>query len=330
MTVQPEKISKVDLSREEWLAERRKGIGSSDAAVVAGLSKWSTPYKLYLEKRGEIEGDDISEKPWIEYGEIMEEPIARKFARRHPEWRVQRSNFILQHRDYPFMLANLDREVFRPGLEPAVLEIKTSRSSDGWGDDGSSQIPDPYYIQVQHQLAVTGRRIAYVAAQIGGDWPPREYVIERNDEDIANLITVEIDFWQRVEQGVPPDPSTAEDVVARWPKVKGVVKEATPEIATLIERYQELGAGESEREEIKRQIILFLGEADVLAIGNQKLATYSSKSTGRLDEDALAAEHPDLYNRFLVQTFDAKTFKNQHAEIAKTFVRLTREFRVAS
>ncbi|TAM87629.1 hypothetical protein EPN42_10975 [bacterium] len=317
------------MSHEEWLAARRLGIGSSDAAVVACMSSWSTPYKLYLEKRGEIEPEDISEKPWIEWGNILEEPIAQKFAREHPEWKVRRINFILRHHQYPFMLANLDRDVFLGGIEPVVLEIKTARSADGWGDSGSSEIPESYYVQVQHQLAVTGRRFAYVAALIAGS-DYREYLIERNEEDIANLIALETDFWRRVEQGVPPDPSTVSDVVTRWPKVKGVAKEATPEIAMLVDRYRELNAGEKAKEEVKHQIVAFLGEADVLTIGGQKLATFSTKSTGRIDEAALAAQEPELFRSFLVPAFDANAFKAARPDAAKAFVKTTREFRVAS
>jgi len=40
-------------TRQEWLQERRKGIGGSDAAAVLGLSKWKTPYALWLKKTGQ-------------------------------------------------------------------------------------------------------------------------------------------------------------------------------------------------------------------------------------------------------------------------------------
>ena len=53
-------------SREEWLQERKKGIGGSDAAVVIGKSKWKNNVQLWEEKTGRIETPDISDKPYVQ------------------------------------------------------------------------------------------------------------------------------------------------------------------------------------------------------------------------------------------------------------------------
>ena len=55
-------------SREQWLQERKKGIGGSDAAVVIGKSKWKNNVQLWEEKTGRIETPDISDKPYVQYG----------------------------------------------------------------------------------------------------------------------------------------------------------------------------------------------------------------------------------------------------------------------
>src|SRR5690606_18657199 len=62
-------------------AVRRSGIGSSDAATVAGLNRWKTPLDLYLEKRGLVEPEPASEA--AEWGTILEPTILREFARRN-------------------------------------------------------------------------------------------------------------------------------------------------------------------------------------------------------------------------------------------------------
>ncbi len=43
-----------EMSRDEWLIERRKGIGGSDASIILGLNKWKTPFELWLDKTGQV------------------------------------------------------------------------------------------------------------------------------------------------------------------------------------------------------------------------------------------------------------------------------------
>ena len=46
------KVSTRGMSREEWLMQRRKTIGGSDAAGIVGLSKWASPFSVWAEKTG--------------------------------------------------------------------------------------------------------------------------------------------------------------------------------------------------------------------------------------------------------------------------------------
>ncbi|HFC9341278.1 TPA: YqaJ viral recombinase family protein, partial [Enterococcus hirae] len=50
--------STLDMSHQEWLEDRKKGIGGSDVATVLGLNKYKSPYQLWLEKTGQIELKD--------------------------------------------------------------------------------------------------------------------------------------------------------------------------------------------------------------------------------------------------------------------------------
>ena len=63
-----------DISHEEWLQWRKKGIGSSDAAACAGESKWKSPYALWLEKTGQMEPDEPGESAY--WGIALEEVVA--------------------------------------------------------------------------------------------------------------------------------------------------------------------------------------------------------------------------------------------------------------
>ena len=105
----------------------------------------------------------------------------------------------LRSRAHPFMMANVDRAVMG---EEAGLEIKTAGVSQAkkWKGD---EIPDAYYCQCLHYLAVTGADRWYIAVLIGGNEAIRK-TVERNDEDIKALIEAEKDFWDHVVTRTPP------------------------------------------------------------------------------------------------------------------------------
>ena len=63
-----------ELTREEWLARRRSGIGGSDVAAVLGLSPWKSPRQVWLDKTTDI-SDDRQTMPML-----LDDPRARGAA----------------------------------------------------------------------------------------------------------------------------------------------------------------------------------------------------------------------------------------------------------
>ena len=64
---------------DKWLAVRDKGIGGSDAAVILGLNKYKSPYKLWLEKTGLAAPEDLSNNQYVYWGTKNEANIADWF-----------------------------------------------------------------------------------------------------------------------------------------------------------------------------------------------------------------------------------------------------------
>ena len=52
-------VKTADLSRADWLKWRTKGIGGSDASVIAGINPYKSVYQLWKEKTGQIERRDL-------------------------------------------------------------------------------------------------------------------------------------------------------------------------------------------------------------------------------------------------------------------------------
>lgn len=112
------------LSREDWLAFRRQGIGGSDAAAVLGISPFRTGVDLYYDKLGQPVEDD--EQNWVskEMGTVLEDLVARIFAKK-AGLSVCPMPMMFQHPDHPWMLADVDRLVALPDGITAILECKS-------------------------------------------------------------------------------------------------------------------------------------------------------------------------------------------------------------
>lgn len=65
-------------THEEWLEERKRGIGSSDAGTIMGASPFQTPYGLYLLKTGRAE--PVKESDAMFNGHILEPAVAEWFS----------------------------------------------------------------------------------------------------------------------------------------------------------------------------------------------------------------------------------------------------------
>jgi putative phage-type endonuclease len=164
-------------TEQEWLDARRRGVTASEIAVIMGLSPWDSPYALYHRKTGDLPGpeDNLA----MALGRHLESFVAELFAQRFPDFSVHGDGRALHaHEDRPWQLATPDRIVAEgggwqqdgPGLfsnqfpkAVAVLECKTSASYDGWGDDGSDEIPVHYRCQLLWQMDVLGVTSGFVA-----------------------------------------------------------------------------------------------------------------------------------------------------------------------
>lgn len=193
-------------TRERWLAARMGGIGASESAALFGASPYHSRLSLWLEKTGRVPPWEPSPemKEQLEWGQVFEAPIAEVYARRSRRkiWGFS-SYCIAQHPAIACMFATPDRFIIEApdrremGLaEEGALQIKNTANTfnaDGWGDG----VPLHVQIQEQHELAVTAREYATVAALANGN-KLMHWDIARNDEFIAELEIQCEQFWEDV------------------------------------------------------------------------------------------------------------------------------------
>ncbi|MFC0694695.1 YqaJ viral recombinase family protein [Paraburkholderia humisilvae] len=193
-------------AREEWLTDRKRGIGGSDAAAALGQSRHKTAFQLYQEKLGLIPGDmlvapDAVER--MEFGQAIEAVIADMYAKRYGV-KLRRHNKLAQHAKLPWMLGSYDRTVDgkREGVECKNVDSLSYRFGE-WGDEHSDQVPTEYLMQCHHYLAVSGYEVWHLAACVGGN-SLKVYHIERDPEMIDLVESGEGDFWKHIEKKEPP------------------------------------------------------------------------------------------------------------------------------
>lgn len=293
------------MSRAEWLDIRRKGIGGSDAAAICGVNPWRGPLSVYLSKIGEA--PDAGANEAMEWGTELEDTIAKVFSRRTQQ-KVKRCNMILQHNDYDFMLANVDRFTLDDEEgEWGVLEVKNvgEYRREDWADGA---VPEYYEIQGQHYMAVTGANYVWFAPLIGGN-KMQPVKVMRSERAITSLIKIERDFWHLVETRTPPpidDSVEATKVLkALYPRSE---KTSVVLDSKLVENLRRLREQKSDLERelrgLENQIKLQMAEAEEAYIpGAEKpVITWKGGTVPIFQEKLFKAEHPELAQKYMKET----------------------------
>jgi predicted phage-related endonuclease len=201
------------------------------------------------------------------------------------------------------MLANLDREVIG-AHDVQILECKTAGEFGArlWRDG----VPDYVQIQVQHQLAVTGKKMADVAVLLCGQ-KLEVHTIRRDEELIANLIRLEAAFWNYVTGDTPPpaDGSGSAERALRclYPGTSATVdfqddRRLSSVFADLVSRKASIKAQEGEAELLKQTLLQAMGDASVAQFESGKVSFKRSKDTVTFDTERFLADHPELAQQY--------------------------------
>lgn len=308
-------VSTENMPYEDWLEYRKQGIGGSDAAVACGISRYKSPVELWLEKTGQLPTQEAGEAAY--WGTQLEPLVRAEFTRR-TGIEVAHTMQLLQSVEHPFMLANLDGTCEHPDFGPCIFEAKTASAYKAKEWDNS--IPEEYLLQIQHYMAVTGYRGAYIAALIGGNTFRWKFV-ERDEALIAVMIHLEAEFWGHVQDGTPPpldgSEASARLLAEQFPASVPQSQITLPDTATdLLRQYdtacEQLEVLEGKKREAENLLKQMLG-ANETGTARGRVITWKNVTQERLDSKTLKAEHPVLYQKYANQT-SYRRFSVQAAE----------------
>lgn len=302
-------ISTANMSRDEWLAERKNSIGGSELGAILGLNPWCSPYTVWALKTGLISEPEDNEA--MRQGRDLEEYVAQRFAEKSG-YKVRRENAIVRNDAFPYIHANIDRKII--GIN-AGLECKTVSA---WGTRRyrGGEFPEHYYAQCVSYMAVKEFDRYYLAAVIlGVDFKIYQLTRIENDtcpewcessvyvgeDEINALRQIAIEFWEdNVLSGVPPkmdgSESTTDTLHTIYADSNGEAIELVGRKKTF-ELYNQLGAeikNLQTQQEIVRQTLKYdLGENEV---GTCEGFTVTWKKGQRktFDFDAFVEAYPDI------------------------------------
>lgn len=287
---------------DDWHAMRASGIGASEIAAVLGLNPWQSAFTLWHRKAG-MDADHVDNAA-THWGGRLEAVVCDEWGQLNP-WADLQPGAVYARHDEPWMRAIPDRLVVDGETTVAVLEAKTARFADGWGPDGSDEVPVYYRAQVVQQMHVMEVPVGYVAVLIGGS-DFRTYTIDYDPAEAAVLVDAGRAFWQSVLDGVPPDvdgsTSTGETVRRLHPDVDDVDAMIPADLADEYRRAVAAArAADAAKDAAANRLLAAMGSARVAVDPDGvKVATRSVSTPKRFDRKAFAREYPDLDRKFTV------------------------------
>ena len=296
--------------RMGWLAQREKGIGSSEVGTILGVNPWETPYQLWRRKKGL--SPRVEENEAMRAGRILESAVATYFEQESGRQVIKASegDWLAVDSERDFLRVSPDRTYWLEGKHSrdnkGILECKTTQL-----DIDADNIPPHWFCQLMYQLGVMGYRQGSLA------WLTRGRKFDFSDIDFdPDFYGYMVDrlekFWTDSILGdMEPPVTTIEDVQIKFPrstagKVVEVTEELMEQLNILKSIRPQLDELTRQKKEIEDAIKTFMADADTLCMAGTReqtpvvLATYkSAKDSSKFNEKQFAAEHKDLFESYL-------------------------------
>lgn len=293
-------------TRTQWLRARQQGIGGSDVGGIMGVSPFVGPFDVYASKVEPIEDGaddrDMNSEPLMRLGQLLEDGVALAYGEKYGAT-ITKPTHLYAHDVDDWRLANPDRFVYRDAYGDGLLEVKQGHSAAKY----ENGLPDYVELQAHHYLGVdeTAAYCDVAVLMFGRDLV--RYHVERDDELLAGLRSIEEEFWNDVVERRPPVPDhLAGDTLKRLYRnpTKGATVDLDDEFVETVREFNAAKAAEkAAKAEVARlgnMIRAAIGDAETGLIGGEPAADWKRTAPERVDLDAIEADNPgilDLYRK---------------------------------
>ena len=304
-------------THQEWLDERKKGIGSSEAGTVMGVNHFDTPYKLWRRKTG-VDGP-IPSGEAMELGHHMEPAVVTMFAARTGAFIVKNSegDWIAADTKRDYLRVSPDRLFYADGDKHTkrnlrILECKTTSVSVDPDD-----FPVYWYCQLQYQMGVMGVKkgaVAWISSYPRLNFGYKEF--DFNPDFYKALVEAIEQFWLiNVCGGIAPDDINSEDTFLKNPQANaGETMQADAELISVYNSLKqitsEIKALEKTQTVLEDEIKMAMGQAETLVspTGAVMAMWKNTKATQKFNAKAFLEADPSGYAKYLETTQPGRRF----------------------
>ena len=287
----------------------QSAFSASQVGTLYGCG-WGTMLELYNRYKGinAVSAEPSPEaKESMEFGTFFEDAVAKYFANKMGFKIKKCCETAYWADDMPYFICHPDRLVTGKDEQGrrVALEIKcVSPYSNGWGDSGTTEIPDVYFFQVQSYFACSVPcDVVYVVCMRGN----RIYSYEiLPDSEIINDIRYRVskakaDFDADI---IPSSENYSEAVLKFKDRIDleaeaiGANDEAVSMYDQLVEIHRQSAELEKKEDQLKAQLAEYMGEAPAVVITEgkkvKKICSWSVRNTTVFAFDQLSADHPEI------------------------------------
>lgn len=293
------------MNNEQFLLDRKTGIGGSDISAILGINPWKTALDVYFDKVS----DEVfyEQNADMERGKKLEEYVLKEYSDRNAA-ELEIGLGMDRDKHYPCLIAHYDAKVRDRNV---IVEAKTSKMNPfSWGN----VIPAYYRTQVAHYAAIADCDYVDVAV-LFNQWQYSQFTYYRDEEYEKYIRKTAVDFWNNhILKKVPPQPQNLEEVkkvytkatLASSMKADEMMKNAVEELKLLEEDKKNL---EHRLNTVKAYIMQNMEDNEILEDQEGKSLIVWRNSTRKLfDTNAFKENHIDLYNKF-VKNVESRTFR---------------------
>src|SRR3954447_7004304 len=257
---------------------RRSFIGGSDARIILGSDE-AALIRLWREKRGAAEPQDLSGNLIVQLGNVTEE-LNRAWYERNTGCQIRDVQRHVRHALIPWMGATLD------GIVEGTEAVFESKFMLPWSFSEEAAA-EKYMAQLQHNMWVTNLRSSVLSIITGGGkWV--EIAIPVDPLYLSVLVSAEKKFWRCVQSGETPHLINAEPPRARIEAVRIVDMSSSNSWAELAGLFRDTRQAFLDHERSKMELKLLMPEDAKEAIGHGVRAKRSK--AGAVSFDVLQTE----------------------------------------
>ncbi len=291
----------------------QSNLGASEVAAVLGMSPWATPFDIWARKTGRM--GEQEETRVMRLGNLLE-PVVLTLAEdelgpldRQPQTLLIPNSPIVCHLDAKVASSGIPVEAKTAGVECPIV--------GNWGEDGTDDIPDYYWVQLAMYVKASQKDLGYLAAYLGGRGF-RMYVCPARHELADQIVNDVGEWWDRhiIGDRQPENSAPSEETMRRM-KRQPVTVDLAAEAIQLADDYAKVRQHrlDAERQEKAIQATLagMMGDAMAGKLPDGRVLGWTEFLVGSLDRERLKAERPEVVEQYTSKKPQRRWFgpKNQ-------------------